>query len=150
MILPPVVKTIHVALPPTEAFALFTARIGEWWPVETHSVSSDAGKVSQALHMGEGVGAELVETAHDGVRHVWGKILDWVPGEAFAMTWHPGRVDGGETEVRVTFEADDGGTKVTLSHANWEVLGDTASKTRDAYNSGWEPVMKRFGETVPA
>ena len=150
MTLPPVVKTLHVDLPPADAFDLFTARIGEWWPVETHSVSSDAGKASQALEMGQGVGDDLVETAHDGTRHVWGKIQEWVPGTAFAMTWHPGRVDSAETQVRVTFEAEGRGTTVTLTHSNWEVLGESASRTRNAYDSGWDPVMARYGETVLA
>ncbi len=146
MTLPPVVKTVRVELSPHDAFALFTARIAEWWPVDRHSVSANAGQVSKNVEMGEGVGAELVEIAHDGARHVWGQIEEWSPGAALAMTWHPGRTDGIETRVRVTFEADSGGTLLTLTHSDWDKLGEGAETTRGGYDQGWVGVLAQFVE----
>ncbi len=148
MSLPPVVKTIRVDLPPQDAFTLFTARLAEWWPMDRHSVSANAGHASKTVEMGEGVGAELVEIGHDGTRHVWGQIEEWAPGTALAMTWHPGRTDGVETRVRVTFEAEGGGTLLTLTHSDWEKLGETAEVTRGGYDQGWVGVLAAFSEVV--
>lgn len=144
----PVVKTVTVPLSPGAAFDLFTARMGEWWPLGTHSVSSQAGTPSRDLKMTPEIGGEIVETAHDGQTHVWGRIVDWTPGEAFASTWHPGRSDGKETTVRVTFAAEGQGTRVTLTHSGWETLGDEGQKTRDGYDAGWIGVLERFTAAI--
>lgn len=37
----PIRKTVTVPVTPQCAFELFTARIGEWWPLATHSVGED-------------------------------------------------------------------------------------------------------------
>ena len=148
MSIPPVVKTLHVGLVPQAAFELFTARIAEWWPTESHSVSSQDGKASRSLLMIPGVGGTLVEIAHDGTSHIWGEIKEWSPGQAFAMSWHPGRTDGVETHLSVTFEAKDGGTLLKLTHSNWEALGASAAKTRDGYDGGWNGVLERLDQVA--
>ena len=38
----PVTKSFVVQLPIAAAFRLFTAEIGRWWPLRTHSVFGDA------------------------------------------------------------------------------------------------------------
>ncbi len=148
MTIPPVVKTIRVDITPQAAFALFTSRIGEWWPLSSHSVSGNAGHTSIELEMSEGIGGELVETGHDGTRHVWGRIEEWAPGQALTLTWHPGRSDGAETQVRITFEADGEGTTLTLTHSNWENLGAEGAKTRDGYDQGWNSIMEQFAQAA--
>ena len=140
----PIVKSVHVPLTPAAAFDLFTARMGTWWPVESHSVSAGQGAPSQSLTLDGGLDSELVEVKADGKREVWGKILEWVPGEAFRMTWHPGKLPAEATEVRVTFTASGGGTEVVLTHSGWEALGDEGAKSRGGYNEGWVGVLERF------
>ena len=44
--------------------------------------------------------------------------------------------------VDVQFEPIDTGTRVTLTHSNWEVLGDTAQAMRDGYDQGWVHVFE--------
>ena len=143
----PIVKTIQVPLPPDAAFDLFTARMGDWWPVESHSVSAGQGAPSRSLTMEARLGGEVVEVAADGMRHVWGEILEWAPGSALRMTWHPGKMADQKTEVRVTFEADGAGCRVKLTHAGWEALEDGA-KLRNGYNSGWVGVLERFAQAA--
>ena len=139
----PIVKTVHVALPPAAAFDLFTARIGDWWPVESHSVSAGQGAPSQSLAMEPRLGGEVIEIAADGARHVWGKVLEWDPGVSMRMTWHPGKMADQQTEVRVSFKAAGAGCRVELTHAGWEALEDGA-KTRAGYDTGWVGVLERF------
>lgn len=144
----PIVKTIHVALSPQAAFDLFTARIGDWWPVAVFSVSAEQGKPSQSVTLAGGVGSEIVEIAADASRHVWGTIQEWEPGQSFATTWHPGRGETFATMLHVAFASDGNGTRVTLTHTNWEVLGDKAASTRTGYDGGWVTVLGQFEASV--
>src|SRR5205807_1159159 len=104
----PVRRQLVVGAPPERAFALFTERIGEWWPMADHSVFGDAGTVAFE-------GEELVERAGDRVA-VWAEVTAWDPPAVLELTWHPGRTADLTTRVRVTFEPDDRRTLVTLEH----------------------------------
>ena len=139
----PIQKTIRVPLPPEAAFDLFTTKIGTWWPVDSHSVSAGLGAPSQSLTLEARLGGELVEIASDGSRHVWGEVLEWSPGQALRLTWHPGKMADQQTEVRVTFAAEGDGCAVVLTHSGWEALGDGATP-RNGYNSGWNGVLEQF------
>lgn len=139
-----IVKTVHVPLPPADAFALFTDKIGTWWPVESHSVSAGQGAPSQSLSLEGKPGGALIEIGHDGTEHSWGTVEEWEPGHSFATTWHPGKMADRQTRVRVTFEADGDGTLVTLTHSGWEALGDDAVQMRTGYDGGWNGVLERF------
>ena len=82
---PPVLRAAHVARPVDEAFAVFTDRIGAWWPLPTHGVfGADAG----GLAFEDGL---LVERATDGRTTVWGEVVRWEPPHRLVLTWHPGR-----------------------------------------------------------
>ncbi len=128
--IPPVRRQIVVLTPPAVAFEAFTAHIGAWWPLVSHSVHGAQSTV-------DFVSGVLVEDSPDG-RSVWGSVVEWVPPHRFRMTWHPG-VDVSEaTDVCVRFdEVGDGSqTLVTLEHSNWERRA-TPLATRNGYVSGW-------------
>jgi len=112
----PVRRQVVVGAPPERTFALFTERIGEWWPMAEHSVFGDGATVAF-----EGRG--LVERDGDRVT-VWAEVTVWEPPNALELDWHPGRAGETATRVRVTFEADDERTVVTLEHDGWERLAD--------------------------
>jgi hypothetical protein len=59
----PVVVAIDVRRGIEEAFRVFTAEIGAWWPVAAHSVEPD--KVETVVLEGR-VGGRLYERWHDG------------------------------------------------------------------------------------
>ncbi|NYJ07404.1 SRPBCC domain-containing protein [Petropleomorpha daqingensis] len=132
----PVRRQVVVGAPPERAFALFTERIGEWWPLGAgHSVFGEGGTVAFE-------GGELVERSGDRVA-VWGKVLTWEPPGTLELTWHPGRAAEITTRVRVTFEPDDERTLVTLEHDGWERLAEPQA-ARDDYDEGWPVVLARF------
>ncbi len=135
--LAPITKTVVVAATVERAFALFTAEMGRWWPLRTHSVgaASSAGVV-----MGDRVGGVIVETLADGSTAVWGTITDWAPPALVAFTWHPGQSAAEATRVEVTFAEQDAGTLVTLVHSGWEARPD-AERARRGYTSGWDVVL---------
>lgn len=138
--LPPVVKHVDVSAAPGRAFELFTRAIGEWWPLVTHSVF---GEDARSVRMGEGVGAEIIETSATGQASRWGTITTWQPGREVGFTWHPGIDLAESTEVTVRFLPTERGTRVELEHRGWERRRDAAAM-RAGYEQGWVPVLDRF------
>ncbi|MDX1619961.1 MAG: metalloregulator ArsR/SmtB family transcription factor [Nitriliruptorales bacterium] len=84
--LPPIVKTRTVPIPPERAFALFTERMGDWWPTTSHSISASA---DAGIRFEGRVGGRVVELTPDGEEHAWADVLAWDPPHRFALSWHP-------------------------------------------------------------
>lgn len=137
----PVVKTRVVPLEPEQAFELFTARAGEWWPVATHSIAK-GGVVG--LRFESFVGGRFVELTADGEEHLWGEVLTWDPPYAFSMTWYPSLRPIASSILEVRFAATEGGTEVVLVHDGWEAFGDEGAARRSAYDSGWDLVLAPY------
>ena len=138
----PITKTVDVNCAPDLAFEVFVNRITRWWPLDGHAVSASAGKAALAVTIEPVVGGAVYETMHDGQRTDWGTVLEFVPGEKLAMTWHPGNNADNPTRVDVAFAAQgDTGTRVTLTHSGWEVWGKDAEDRRAMYNGGWDHVL---------
>lgn len=136
------VKTVTVETDPARTFALFTAHLGRWWPLPTHSVGrADAVDV----RIGAEVGASIVETTTDGTEHVWGRVTHWEPPVEVAFTWHPGQTEERATRVAVRFREVAEGTEVELTHSGWESRDDAVA-ARESYDSGWELVLGAFVE----
>jgi uncharacterized protein YciI len=135
----PVRKEVRVVCDPATAFDLFTAHIGAWWPLGTHSVHGARASVAfEEGRLVERIGTEAA---------VWGTVLEWDRPQGFRMTWHPGHGPDRATEVAVTFAADGAGTVVTLVHAGWERLADPTA-AREEYDRGWPGVLAGFGRMV--
>jgi uncharacterized protein YndB with AHSA1/START domain len=138
---PPIRREVIVPADAATAFAVFTDRIGAWWPLAELSVHGDG---TVAL-----VDGDLVETAADGRRAVWGSVTTWEPPRRLALTWHPGRDAESASRVTVTFEDRPDGTLVTLEHDGWEVYADPAA-ARAEYGQGWPGVLARYTAAVTA
>jgi uncharacterized protein YndB with AHSA1/START domain len=137
----PVRKTVTVPAAPPRAFELFTRHMHEWWPLATHSVGAEH---AAGVAFGEGPGGQIVETLADGTTSVWGTVTDWEPPHRVTFTWHAGAPVAEATRVEVTFTQDEPGhTTVLLVHSGWEHRSDAAS-AREAYNTGWDPVIGCF------
>jgi hypothetical protein len=140
----PVRKRVVVDAPVEHAFQVFTERIGEWWPVKTHSVHKEE---AQTAALEPGLGGAVYELWPGG-REEWGTITAWEPPRRFVCTWHPSHGLDESTEVEVRFSAEAGSTLVELEHRGWEARGAKAAEVRDAYDTGWEPVLASFVETA--
>jgi uncharacterized protein YndB with AHSA1/START domain/uncharacterized protein YciI len=133
---PPVRREVLVQASTDKAFEIFTARIGDWWPVVAHSVHGEGGTV--AFEDGR-----LVERAAGGEVCLWGTVTRWEPPALVAFSWHPGEPDGPQTHVTVSFTASGEQTLVRLEHSGWEVLADPAA-TRAVYDEGWPEVLAAY------
>lgn len=138
--LAPVVKQIEVRCTPERAFEIFTASIGAWWPLRTHSVfHADAASLS----MEPWLGGEILETSTSGETSQWGTITRWEPGEHVAFTWYPGLPLDESTDVEVRFTPSAQGTLVELEHSGWERRRRPAAR-RSSYETGWSTVLDAF------
>lgn len=146
----PIIKEITVPIDPDRAFDLFTSEMTDWWPLEAHSLSAlDTGTKALSVHVPSEVGAQVVETKPDGSQAPWGRVTEYVPGAAFAMSWHVGRAEEDATHVRVTFQRLGAGTQVRLVHDGWTALGPDAGPVSTQYQSGWAFVFcQRFGQAA--
>jgi hypothetical protein len=139
-------SSVTVKLPRDEAFALFTERIGTWWPLTRHSVY---GAEAVGVTLEPRVGGRLYESAPDGRTSDWGRVTVWQPVDRVAVTWHPGYGEELATLVDVSFsDGPDGGTQVNLLHTGWEVHGAEAKEAAATYQSGWSGVLELFAEAA--
>lgn len=131
----PLRREVRVRCDADTAFELFTAHLGSWWPLGSHSVFGAEGSV--AFEDGVVVERKGSDTA------VWGTVLRWDRPTGFAMTWHPGQGAERATEVAVAFAPDGDHTLVTLTHTGWERLAEP-QRVRDEYEQGWPVVLAGF------
>jgi hypothetical protein len=138
----PIHKIVHVPLKPGQAFELFTDRIADWWPTGIHSISSHRLKrSSNGLTIEPRLGGRILEECADGETRPWATITVWEPGKRLTVSWYVGRPETEATEVDVLFEAAEGGTRLELTHSQFEALGKDAQSMRDGYNQGWVGVL---------
>lgn len=126
-------KTVLVDFTPEEAFELFTARIGTWWPVRSHSYGGeDVRNVVLEPH----VGGRLYEVTDAGEQE-WGSVLAWDPPARLLLDWQIGEARG--TEVEVRFSPEGPGARVELEHRGFGAAG-----VRERYHTGWDTVLARL------
>ncbi|MFN8075432.1 MAG: SRPBCC family protein [Kineosporiaceae bacterium] len=146
--IPPVLQSVVVPLAPEQAFDLFTARFGTWWPA-SHSVSPK-GMAECVLESGEG--GRWYELDADGGRCDWGSVLAWEPPARLVLAWGL-QADYSfdadlehSSEVEVTFVPVDGGTRVDLEHRHFARHGDGAAGVHGSVSSegGWPLLLDLF------
>ena len=105
------------------------------------------GRGARRLVLEPGVGGEIYEET-GGVRRHWARIDGWEPPNRLSYTWHV-NPENPPTNVAVTFEPVDGGTRVEIVHSGWEAYAD-AGVTRASYGSagGWELVAASFASAL--
>jgi uncharacterized glyoxalase superfamily protein PhnB len=105
---PSATASVEVAVDPESAFRIFTEEIDLWW-VRGPINFFDSARVT-AMRIEPGVGGRLLEvySLPDDVLEL-GTITDWEPGALFAY-----RSSVDDTETRISFDAYDGGTRITV------------------------------------
>ena len=143
----PIHASVTVRRSPEESFRVFTRDMGNWWPVQAHSIAVDEheGRVKvESIVVEEREGGRIYEVMSDGAEGTWATILAWDPPHRLLLAWRPNLSDNPPTEVEVTFSPDDGGTRVDLEHRSWERLGADAEAARSGYGEGWIGVLALF------
>ena len=145
-------RSVTVECSAEHAWATFTERIHEWWPLETHSIQADEdrGRAETVAFEG-GVGGRLYERTTDGEELAWAEITAWDPPTRLVLEWNPSRdTTRPRTEVEVRFLGQGRSTRVELEHRGWERLGERGPQVRRGYEShgGWALVLGGFAEAA--
>jgi uncharacterized protein YndB with AHSA1/START domain len=135
----PLRYSFRVECPPEDAFRLWTAQAGVWWPMTTHSVSGQDGA---RLVIEPHSGGRIFERLPDGREFEWGKVAVFDPPGLLVCEWLIGDTP---TELEVRFEGEtDGATLVELEHRGWERFGDEGPERRETNRGGWDGVLALF------
>ncbi len=139
-----VLKSVDVRCSARDAFAAFTDEISAWWPMATHTRAKTAeGQKTVRVTIEPRVGGRVYETLADGVELDWGEVLAYVPGTLIELQWRMGRPAEQGTLVSVRFEPlTEKSCRVTLTHENWERVGEEAERMRKSYDNGWATVFE--------
>jgi len=139
-----VARTVTVALPPQQAFELFTRRMTDFWPA-THSIGSSP---MAAVVVEPRAGGRWFERGTDGSECPWGQVTVWNPPRRLVLLWQIGldwQYDPAlQTDVEVRFTAEAaGGTRVDLRHGHLERFRAGTEQARAVFDSpdGWTGIL---------
>jgi uncharacterized protein YndB with AHSA1/START domain len=143
---------VTVAVPPDRAFAFFTERFDDWWPLSHHL----GAEPPQRRELESGAGGRWLERAADGTECTWGQVLAWEPPGRLVLSW---QIDGTFTldpdpahasEIEVTFTPDGAGTRVELVHRHLDRHGETgpALARAVAADGGWPGILRQYAGAV--
>jgi uncharacterized protein YndB with AHSA1/START domain len=141
-------RSVTVDCSVEDAFATFTERIHEWWPLSKYSIDSDeSGSQPETVIFQGGAGGQIYERTKKGEELKWADVIAFEPPHRFVLAWNPSREqERPPTEVEVTFTDEGRRTRVDLEHRGWEKLGERAAEARQGYGQGWPAVLASFAE----
>jgi uncharacterized protein YndB with AHSA1/START domain len=133
-------KSIVVAAKPDRVWRAWTGEIAKWW---TKPYFIDAERAT-GLTLEPQVGGRFMETWGDGgAGYLLGQVVEWLPPHRLAFTWSESDWAGASTVVKVKFEPDGQGTRVTLTHEGFERVPDGEGQ-RSGYTAGWGDLLDKL------
>ncbi|MBE7417228.1 MAG: SRPBCC domain-containing protein [Ideonella sp.] len=115
---------VTVAVPPVQAFRIFTEQIELWWRrgPRFRCAPGDAGLIAIEPHVGGRVFESYTVDAREHVVEI-GRIRIWDPPHRLLFDWRAANFAPAEhTEVEVLFEPSPAGTRVTVTHRGWAAI----------------------------
>ena len=149
MTIPPVRKEVLVKTSPEHAFKVFAA--GDWFPPH-HTIIRNSKRKQLVIEPRADGG--WYESAEDGSRHDWGKVLAWDPPRRMVLGW---QLNGyfqydtsAMTELEINFVPEGESTRVKLEHRGFERYGDSGQSLHDSVGSpeGWSGILQKFAEAA--
>jgi uncharacterized protein YndB with AHSA1/START domain len=144
-------RSVTVDCSVEHAFATFTERIHEWWPLSRHSISVDkaGSRPPETVIFQGGAGGQIYERTADGEDLKWADVVAFEPPHRLVLAWNPSRErERPPTEIEVTFTGEGDRTRVDLEHRGWERLGERAAESRQGYSQGWQAVLGSYQEAA--
>jgi uncharacterized protein YndB with AHSA1/START domain len=143
-------RSVTVDCSVEHAFATFTERIHEWWPLANYSIDAgETGSAPQTVIFQGGAGGQIYERTKNGEDLKWADVVAFEPPHRLVLAWNPSRErERPATEIEVTFTGEGDRTRVDLEHRGWDRLGERAAEAKQGYGQGWHAVLARFGEVA--
>lgn len=137
-------KSVFLALPPADAFRLFTDRISVWWPPDRrHTGDPSSTLVLQA-------DGRFFERAGDGREVELGKVTVWEPARRLVLDFYIPTGPEQPTEVTITFRGEEGGTRVHLRHVPTPRGRGAWERFAPRFAANWELVLAAYAAEVQA
>ena len=128
-------KSVVLACDPGRAFALFTEHAGLWWPAaRRHSKDPNSTIRMEAT-------GRFFERSNDGTEVELGVVRHFEAASRLLLDWYPGTGPEHPTLVEITFEAVDGGTRVTVRHSQGSAGSAAFGGNAPAYDRSWDVVL---------
>lgn len=137
-----IVKTVILSCAPERAFALFTEEAGLWWPAARRH-SRDANSIIRME-----AGGRFFERPSDGHEVELGVVRQFEPARRVLLDWYPGTGPDAPTQVEITFEAVDSGTRVTVRHDRGAADLTVFEGNAPAYTRSWALVLAALAESI--
>lgn len=148
-------RSITVPIGQTQAFDLFTQRLGDFKPAEHNLLSSPIVETVLEPY----VDGWIVDRGEDGSECRWGRVLQFDRPTRVAFSWNIGPTWTIETdpervsEVDINFVAAEGNsTRVEIEHRRIDRHGPGWESVRDgiAGDQGWPLYLQRYADLVVA
>ena len=135
-----ITKSVVLRCSPERAFALFTEQAGLWWPPERRHTDDASSEIRLEAF------GRFFERASDGTEVELGVVRAFEPASRLMLDWYPGTGPENPTQVEVTFEAIDSGTRASpsstaLASPVVEVFGRNAP----GYEQSWDLLLGAMG-----
>jgi uncharacterized protein YndB with AHSA1/START domain len=139
VVLEPITVKRELPAKASDAFDVYTRRIGEWWPAGFTA----SGHSLTAVIFEPRVGGRLYECGDSGDEFRWGTVQVWEPGHRVVHSWLLAQDRENPSQVEVAFVEADDGCRFELEHRGWTPENAVArSKFADA--AGWPVVLADF------
>lgn len=142
-------KSILVEAPQERAFETFTARFGDFKPLEHNLMASPIAETVFEPH----VGGHIYDRAEDGSECRWARVLVYEPPTRVVFSWDIGPTwalesnpeNASEVEVRFVAEGDTR-TRVELEHRHIDRHGPGWESVAEGVDgdAGWPLYLERF------
>jgi uncharacterized protein YndB with AHSA1/START domain len=129
------VKSLVLPLAPAAAFELFTQRIGAWWPADRRHTQDPASDIFLLP------GGRFYERARDGREVDLGRVQSWDAPRRIVFDFYIATGPEKPTEVEVTFAAEEGGTRVTVTHRPKPESEALWEERAPRYAQSWDLVL---------
>jgi hypothetical protein len=128
-------KSVLLPLALMEAFQLFTARVGEWWPPDRRHLK-DANSQLFLLESGR-----FYERATDGTELDLGRVRVWESPHRLVLDFFVGTDAAHPTKVEIRFAAVPSGTQVTVHHEPTDLSADLWNQRAPIFERSWDAVL---------
>ncbi|MGC1184071.1 MAG: SRPBCC domain-containing protein [Candidatus Dormiibacterota bacterium] len=143
-------REVTLRISPERAFNLFTAGMGDWWPLGRCHFGVAA---AVTIVMEPKPAGRWYERGDDGSESPWGEVLVFEPVQRVVLGWRVSsdwKYDPAvRSEIEVRFRPTaEGGVLVELEHRCVEQIGDHAQLLQATFDGddGWTDLLRRFVE----
>jgi len=133
-------RSIVIAAPPERVWRAWVSEMNQWW---TKPYYMDSGRVTGLViepHLG---GRYMEKWGEDGSGYLIGHVVEWLPPLRLAYTWSEKSWGGVVTVVRLEFQPEGEGTRLSFVHEGFERLPDGAEQ-RAGYDRGGADLLGKL------